>query len=120
MDHGLQVRVVEVQHVRADSINQRGVQDIHPLSSAEQARLVRSRERSERPYRDLDGFMLRAADRAARPVDERAARLGAHGRRQIAGTGFEDVGRERASDVRRRICGWRGLGWRGRDGAGRQ
>jgi len=35
MDDGLEVRVVEVEHVRADAVHQRRVQNVHPFATSE-------------------------------------------------------------------------------------
>ena len=72
MDDGAQVRVVEVEHVRADAVHQRGVQDVHALLAAEHAGLRRPGEGRQRADRDIDGFVPRPAHGAAHPVQQRA------------------------------------------------
>ena len=59
----------------------RGVQDVHPLASSEQAGLIRARKTRERAHGDVDCLVAGPADGATRPVQQRAARFRADWRR---------------------------------------
>ena len=83
MDDGPQVRVVEIEDVRADAVHQRGVQHVHAFVAAEHGGLRGPGEWRERGDRDVDGLVARSADRAADPVQQGAGRLLAHGGREI-------------------------------------
>ena len=64
----LLVRVVEVQHVRADAVQECGVEDVEALATSEQGGLWRAREGLERGECASYRFVMRGADRAAQPV----------------------------------------------------
>ena len=88
MNDGLQMRVVEVEHVRADAVHQRRVHDVQPLAAPEHGRLRRSGERRQRRDRAIHRLVpepptaqptqlssVRAASvrtRAARPPSARS------------------------------------------------
>ena len=84
MDDGLQVRVVEVEHVRADAVHQRGVQDVHPLAAAEHAAPVRAPENGASAAIATSTVSWREPP-TAQPTQLRSvrARFLAHRRRQI-------------------------------------
>ena len=100
VNDGLQVRVVEIQHVRADAVHQRRVQDVHALAPSEQACVRRAGEGSKRANGDIDRLVLRATDRAPGPVEQRPAGLAPDWRRQVFRPGPHDVGGQRARHVR--------------------
>ena len=85
--------IVVVQNMRADAVDQSGVQDIEPLLSSEDARLCGPRKRCERRHRNVDGFMMRTANRASNPVEQGARRFLANGWRQICKLRGDDVSR---------------------------
>ena len=98
MDHRLQVGVVEVEHVRADAVEQRGMQDVEPLAAAEHRGLGCACHRRERGQRDVHALMVRAADCTAEPVDEGARRMVAGGGRDRFETRLDDVAGEDSGD----------------------
>ena len=108
MDDGLQVRVVEVEHVRADAVHQRRVQDVQPLAAAEHRGLRGSRERRERGDRRIERLVTRAADRAAHPVEQRALRFLPDRLGKIVVAHRQDVAGERSGHVSG--CGRRSFG----------
>jgi len=57
--------VVEVEHVGADAVDERGVERVHPLGAAEQGGAARLRERRERGDGVADGLLRRTADGTA-------------------------------------------------------
>ena len=71
IDDGLQMSVVEVEHVGADAVHQRGMQDVEPFASAEHRCLCGSREWRERGNRHIDSLVTRSAHRAPDPVEQR-------------------------------------------------
>ncbi len=83
MDDRAQMRVVEVEHVRADRIDERCVEYVEPLAPAEHGRLRRPREFAQARQRGIDGGIVAAAERAAEPVKQRALRLVPHFARQF-------------------------------------
>ena len=95
---GARVRIVKIQHVRADAVEQRGVQYVHAFAAAQQASLRRTGKIGERRQRALDRLVTRAADRAAGPVQKRARRFVLHGLRNIGESRADEVAGERARD----------------------
>jgi len=73
------VRIVEVQNVRADAVNERSMQGIETFGPPENGSLRRACERTHGGKRALDGLVSCTADRTPQPVEERACRLVAHG-----------------------------------------
>ncbi len=130
MDDRLEVRVVEVEGVRGDAVDERGARHVELLAAAEHARLRRRLEHLQRCQRRLAGLVTRGADRAAEPVVEGAMRLvldriapaarrmvgdelredgGDRGRRGVggdggvAGQGVCSVGKKARGGLRRRV-----------------
>ena len=99
MDHRLQVRVVEVEDVRADAVEQGGAEDVDAFAAAEDAGLGRAAERTERANRDIDRLVAGRTHGASEPVEERAHRVCANRRRQVTGFRGDDVAGERAGHV---------------------
>ena len=77
------MRVVEVEHVRADAVQQCRMKDIHALGTPEHGGLRRTAERLHRRERALHGLVTAAADRAAEPVEQRARSLVTHAFRDV-------------------------------------
>ena len=108
VDDRLQVRVVEVERVRRDAVEQRRAGDVDALAAAEHRRLRRGRQLLHGGERRLGRRMPRRADRAADPVQERAVRLVLDGvapaarrmRRDELGEDARDRRRVRASAAR--------------------
>jgi hypothetical protein len=70
MDDGFQMRVVEIEDVRGNAVDERGVQEVELVAAAEDCGLARSRERAHRRQRAVDRRMDGAADGAPGPVEE--------------------------------------------------
>ncbi len=94
VDHGGEVRVVEVQNVGAHRVDERGEQRVEPLAAADKRRLRRSGVRRERGERALD----RAPERAAEEIEERALGFVPHRRRQVACARVDEEAREPGGD----------------------
>ena len=75
MNDGLEMRVVEVEGVRADTVEQRRSTHVDALMSAENAHLRCGLEILERCKRRCDCAVARRADRASHPVEKSALRL---------------------------------------------
>ena len=75
MDDRLQVRVVEVERVRRDAVDQCRARNVDALGTAKHGRLRGGLQRPHRSQSRVRRFMLRRADRAADPVEQRAMRL---------------------------------------------
>ena len=101
MDDRLEVRVVEVERVRRDAVQERGARHVDALAAAEDRRLRRRRELLHGGERRVERRMARRADRAAEPVHERAMRLALHRRREPRGRMLRDELGEDARDRRR-------------------
>src|SRR5581483_5810418 len=99
MDDGLEMSIVEVEYVRADAVDQRGVQYIQPLAPPEHARLRSTGKFRERRQRTLDGFVPATADGAADPIQKRSQRLAPCGVGNVGPTRIDDVLREFFGDV---------------------
>src|SRR5262249_46004785 len=65
MDDGFQMRVVEVEDMAGNAVEQGGMEDVEPVRAPEHARLRGADEGAERGQRDVEGRMRRATDRAA-------------------------------------------------------
>ena len=103
MDDGLEVRVVEVEHVRAHAVQKRHGERIHPFAPADHRGLGRAGKRGERGNRVVESLVTRAAKRAAHPVDDGAPRLAHDRRRDVFGTSTDNVARELTGDVGRGV-----------------
>ena len=101
MDVVLRQRVVVLVHVRADAVQERGVQRVEALRAAEHARVALARERGERCDRDVERGLDAAAERAAEIVDDRALRFVLHVARDRVERAVDDIGRERLGDGHR-------------------
>ena len=75
VDDRLQVRVVEVERVRRDAVDERGARHVDLVRATEDARLGRRLQHGDRGERSFCRLVMRCADRAAEPVVERAVRL---------------------------------------------
>jgi hypothetical protein len=102
MDDGLEVRVVEVEGVRADAVDQRRAGHVHALAPAEQGGLRRGLKRLHRRQRGAGSVVVRGADGAADPVDEGAVRLVVDGVAPASARVAGDESREDVGD-------WRGV-----------
>ncbi len=96
-----QVGVVEVEHVRADAVQQRGVHGVEPLLAAEQAGLRRAGKRGYGGECDLHRLMPRAADGDTHPVQQRARHFLAGGLRQVLVARRDQVAREGTGHILR-------------------
>src|SRR5207245_589446 len=75
MDDGLQMRVVEVEGVRRDSIEQRRAGHVDALAATEHARLRGWGELHDGGERGFECGVARRANRATEPGEQRALRL---------------------------------------------
>ena len=82
MDQRRLVRIVEVEHMRGNAVQERGRQRVRPLSAPKQRGLRRASERPDRVPRSHDRRVPRAADGATHEVDQRPLRLAPHRVRQ--------------------------------------
>ena len=103
VDHRLEVRVVEVEDVRADAVHQRRVQHVHSLAPAEHRGLRRTRERRQRADGGIERLVARSAHGAAGPVEQRPLRFLPDRRRNVGIGGADDVAGQGARDARARL-----------------
>ncbi len=75
MDDGLEVRVVEIERVRGDAVDERRARHVDALGASEHRRLRGGLEHRDGGQRRLGRFVRRGADRAADPVVERTVRF---------------------------------------------
>jgi len=75
-DDRLEVRVVEVEGVRGDAVEQGSAGDVELFCAAEQRGLGRRSQSLHCGQRGLHGFVLRWPDGTADPVGERAVGFG--------------------------------------------
>ena len=87
MNDRTEVGVVEVEHVGAHSVGERRVHHVEAVFTSEDSGLRRSGERGEGRKRPLHGFMMRSADSAGHPIEQRARRFPAD--RAVVSSGFE-------------------------------
>ena len=83
--------VVVIVYVRADAVEQRGVQRVQPLRAAQHVGNLRAGERGHGPERDFHRGLARAAYRAADVVEQRAMRLVPHVLRDALEPAGDDV-----------------------------
>ena len=83
MHHRAQMRVVKVEDIRRDAVDQRGVQRVELFAAADQRCGARPGELVERGERAFNRFITATAERAAHPVEQRALRLVAHRLRNV-------------------------------------
>src|SRR5688572_31896542 len=99
MHERAQVRVVEIEHVRAHAVHERRVQAVEALAAADYARLRRAREGRQGCERAVDRFVMRPAERAAHVVNQRADRLAPGGGGYVLRSRVDDEACERARDL---------------------
>ncbi len=75
MDHGREVRVVEIVEMAGKTRGQRGKVDIDPLGAARHGRNLRDAEIAGSGEDGVDARMQRRADRRPNHIDERTPRL---------------------------------------------
>ena len=75
MQHDMGMRIVEVEDVAADAVDQRGVQAVHACRVADHRGLRRTRELSGHRHCMQHGSIAAAAECGAQPVQHRAPRL---------------------------------------------
>ena len=97
VDDGLEVRVVEVEGVRGDAVDQRGAGHVDPLGAAQHAGLRGGLQQLHGGQRRIGGFVVRGADGAAQPVEEGAVRLVVH---RVAPAARGVAGDELGQDLR--------------------
>jgi hypothetical protein len=66
------MRVVEIEHVRGDAVDERRMQEVELVAAAEHARLTRPDERLDRCKGVVDRRVDGAADGAAGPIEKGA------------------------------------------------
>ena len=99
VNDGPQVGVVVIEDVRADAVHQGRVQHVQLFLAPEHRRLAGPRKRRQRRNRDIHGFVPRAADRAARPIQQRALRFLANRSREVLVFRGDHIARQLARDV---------------------
>src|SRR5206468_6397707 len=75
MDDGLEMRIVEVERVRGDTVEHRGMHDVDALASPQDRRLRWSEERSDSLQRAGDRRVTACAHGAPQPVQHGTLRL---------------------------------------------
>ncbi len=83
MDDAAQMRVVEIEHVGAHGVHQRGVERIELFAAPEHRRLGVAGKRLHAGEQSVDGHVATAAQRAAEPVENRAGGFMAYGNRNV-------------------------------------
>ena len=106
MDDRPQVRIVEIERVRGDSVEERRARDVHALAAAQQARLGAGSELVHRRERGIYRRMARCADRTADPVQERPMGLALDAFVPSSRRMRRDEVRENARDRRRLSRRW--------------
>ena len=81
----VRMRIVEIKDVRADPVDERGVQHVEPLRVADDGALRRSREFGHRCERVVHGVVVTAAERSTDPVNDGALGRVEDARRQVGG-----------------------------------
>ena len=94
MDQHVGMRIVEVQHVGGDAVDQGGMQDVRALAASQERRLSSAGKRGQAREHYVDRFMPGAPDRAAGPVDQRADRLVPDFGREMREARIGDVARQ--------------------------
>src|SRR5215831_19552824 len=75
MNDVARMRIVVIENVRADAVDQRCIQNIESFFSAKNAGLCRPGKKSHRRNGNAYRFVTRAAQRAAHPIQKRACRF---------------------------------------------
>src|SRR5262245_25880769 len=86
--------VIVIENVRADTVDQSGIQDVEPLFSAKDARLRRSGKGAHCGKRDTHSFVTGAAKRASNPIQKGTCRFLQDRSRKLRGFGGYDVARQ--------------------------
>ena len=107
MNYGFEMRVIEIEDMRADAVDERSMHDIEPFAAAEHRSLRGSGKRRERSQRDIDGLVMRPTDCAAKPVQDGAHGLVLHRLCNVAVLRINDKLRERFGDFHMRILSQR-------------
>src|SRR5438093_12929643 len=85
------MRVVVIEHMRADAVDESGVHDVESFVTAENAGLRRAGKWRESRHSGADCFVPRSTNRAARPIEQRARRFLAPRRGKVGGLCRNDV-----------------------------
>ena len=85
MDDGAQMRVIEVENVGTDAIEESGVQYIEHLGAAQNTGLSRTAKRPQSGNGDVQGLMARATYGTAKPIEKCSTCFAANGVRQCVG-----------------------------------
>ncbi len=110
MDDGLEVRVVEIEGVRSDAVDQRGAGHVDFLGAPEHRRLRRGLEHLHRRQRGIRRVVARSADGAAEPIVESAMCLVFDAGGKSAGAMTNDeLGEDPRDGWRRVVGGHRGV-----------
>ena len=106
--------IVEIEHVGANAIQQRGMEHVRPLGAAEQRRLACPEKGRQGRHRIGHRLMLRTAQSAADPIEERAFGFMAHRLRHICEARQGDEPRQLPREVVRefRLLEYRVMGLR--------
>ena len=98
MNDGLQMRVVEVEGVRGDAVDQRSAGHVDFFAATGQGGLFGRLQHRDRSQRGVGSFMMGGADGAAKPVHEGAVRFmvdfGAPAAIGKAGVGGDEFGQD--------------------------
>src|SRR5262249_6363844 len=88
------MRVVVIEHMRADAVDESGVHDVESFLTAENAGLRRAGKRRESRHSDADCFVPRSTNRASHPIEQRARRFLAYRCREVGELSRNDVVRK--------------------------
>src|SRR5947207_10221430 len=88
------MRVVVIEHMRADAVDESGVHDVESFVTAENAGLRRAAKWRKSRHSDADCFVPRSTNRAAHPIEQRARRFLAYRRGKVGGLCRNDVVRK--------------------------
>ena len=105
VDDCLEMRVVEIENVAGDAVEQAGVQQVDALAAAHDGGCRRPAEFPNSGQRPVYGGMPGSAHGASHPVQERTHPLPLYIRRDISRTALDDVPGQRSGDsCGRRDC----------------
>jgi hypothetical protein len=106
------MRIVEIENMRTDAVQQRRMQNIGALGAAQQLRLRHAEKRRKCAARAGHRIVARSPYRTAEPIEQPARRLVDDRGGQIIETRVDDITRERSRDGgghgRLRVADWFG------------
>src|SRR4051812_36114594 len=98
MNHGRQVRIVEVEHVGRRAVYESRRERIQPLAAPDDRGLRGAAELFQNGKRVLDGGIAAAAERGAEEIEQGSLRLVAHRRGNVLPPRVRNEAGERGGD----------------------